>query len=74
MPQVSVPGPILYVIFVNDIDEELTCKITKLTDDMKITSRVTINAEKLQIQSNLDIVIWQKKKKEWLMKFNVDKC
>ena len=33
VPQSSVLDPILFVIYVNDIDEGLTCKISKFADD-----------------------------------------
>ena len=72
VPQDPVLGPILFLIYVNDIDESLACKISKFADDTKITSKVTTTADKLQFQSNLDTLIsWSKK---WQMKFNVDKC
>ena len=31
--QGSVLGPILFLIYANDIDENLTCKISKFADD-----------------------------------------
>ena len=72
VPQGSVLGPILFIAYVNDIDEGLTCKISKFADDTKITGRVTSRAEKLQLQSDLDqLVNWSNK---WQMKFNLDKC
>ena len=52
VPQGSVLGPILFLIYVNEIDEDLTYKISKFADDTKITSKVTITSEKLQFQSN----------------------
>ena len=72
VPQGSVLGPILFIIYVNDIDDGLTCKISKFADDTKITSRVTTSVEKLDLQSNLNQLIrWAEK---WQMQFNVDKC
>ncbi len=41
VPQGSVFGPVLFLINVNDIDDGITCKISKFGDDTKITSRVT---------------------------------
>ena len=72
MPQSSVLDPILFLIYINDIDEGLTCKISKFVDDTKVTSKVTTIAEKKQVQFKLDIVVsWSEK---WQLKFNVDKC
>ena len=51
------PVPILFLIYVNDIDEGLTCKISKFADDSKITSKVTTTADKLQFQWNLDTLV-----------------
>ena len=72
MPKGSVLGPILFQIYVNDIDEGLTCKKSKFADDTEITSTITTTADKLQSQSNFDtLVSWSKK---WQIKFNVDAC
>ena len=72
VPQGSVLGPISFLIYVNDIDEGLTCKVSKFADDTKITCKVINTTEKMQLQSNLDIFVsWSEK---WQMKFNVDKC
>ena len=49
VPQGSVLGPILFIIYVNDIDDGLTCKISKFADDTKITSRVTTSVEKAEL-------------------------
>ena len=45
VPQGSVLGPILFLIHFNDIDEGLTCKISKFADDTKIMSKVTTTAD-----------------------------
>ena len=41
VPQGSILGPIIILMYVNDIDEGLTCKTSKFADDTKITSKVT---------------------------------
>ena len=72
VPQGSVLGPVLFLIYVNDMDEGLTCKISKFADDTKITGRVTSTAEKALLQSDLDCLVnWSKK---WQMTYNVEKC
>ena len=72
VPQGSVLGPVLFIIYVNDMDEGLTCKISKFADDTKITGRVTTTAEKVLLQSDLErLVNWSNK---WQMAYNVSKC
>ena len=72
VPQGSVLGPVLFVIYINDIDDGLTCKISKFADDTKIMNKVLTTADKMQIQSDLDhLVSWSN---NWQMKFNVGKC
>ena len=57
VPQGSVLGPIHFLCYVNYIDEGLTYKISKLADDMKITSKISATTDKLQFQLNLDILV-----------------
>ena len=72
VPQGSVLGPILFLIYINDIDEGLTCKVSKFADDTKIAHSVTTTHAKEKLQTDIDkLVNWADK---WQMKFNVDKC
>ena len=72
VPQGSVLGPVLFLIYVNDIDDGLTCKISKFADDTKIASKVNTALDRETLQSDLDrLAAWAN---EWQMKFNVDKC
>ena len=72
VPQGSVFGPVLILVYVNDIDNGLTCKISKFADDTKIASKVTTTLDKEKLQADLDkLTSWAHK---WQMDFNVDKC
>ena len=72
VPQGSVLGPVLFIIYINDIDEGLTCKISKFADDTKITNKVTSLLQWQQLQKDLNtLASWADK---WQMKFNIEKC
>ena len=71
VPQGSVLGPLLFLIFINDIPEGIKSFLLLFADDLKLV----INANFPQIvQNDLDILSqWQKK---WLIDFNTadNKC
>jgi hypothetical protein len=74
VPQGSVLGPLLFVIFINDIDEvvEKVEIIKKFADDTKIGQRMITHQDKQVLQEALDALCgWAKK---WGMEFNVAKC
>ena len=48
--QGSVLGPLLFTIFIDDIDEEVLCEIYKLADDTKIARRVNTLHDRRSMQ------------------------
>ena len=72
VPQGSVLGPLLFLIYINDIDECVNSKLLKFADDTKIF-RVVTNPEEVKMLQNdlINLCNWSK---DWLMLFNVDKC
>ena len=72
VPQGSVLGPVLFLVYINDIDEGVTSIISKFADDTKIANSVASNEQVIEIQQNLDkLSEWGQ---TWQMKFNADKC
>ena len=79
VPQGSVLGPILFLLFINDLPTELLTRLSLFADDSKLFSRILSKKSKLgnengtiTLQEDLDKVTkWAEK---WKMEFNVDKC
>ena len=75
VPQGSVLGPTLFLVFINDID--LACEMTgafikKFADDTKCYQIVRTQEDRARFQEMLDnLATWSS---DWQMLFNVDKC
>ena len=72
VPQVSVLGPILFLIYINDLDDSITSNVLKFADDTKLFRKVNTDGDKQHLQNDLDILVkWSEK---WQMLFNFGKC
>ena len=74
VPQGSVSGPLLFLIFINDLDGDMKSNMLKfpITDNTKIFKEVRSSTDCSQLQNDLDkLVLWAQKRQ---MEFNVNKC
>ena len=72
VPQGSVLGPILFLVYINDLEEGITGKILKFADDTKLFRKVKEIGDKQNVQDDIDkLVKWSEK---WQMLFNFGKC
>ena len=72
VPQGSVLGPILFLIYINDLDDSITSNVLKFADDTKLFRKVNTDGDKQHLQNDLDrLVKWSEK---WQMLFNFGKC
>ena len=72
VPQGSVLGPFLFLIYINDLDSRISSDISKFTDDSKIGKIIGSQSDIKDLQGDLDwlnewVVRWQ-------MEFNIDMC
>ncbi len=71
VPQGSVLGPVLFVIYINDIDLVLNF-IAKFADDTRIGNSVISDCDRQSLQEDLrKISAWSDR---WEMLFNVNRC
>jgi len=72
VPQGSVLGPILFVLYINDIDECINNKILKFADDTKLYRTVNSLEAIDSLRADLhNLALWSA---DWQMLFNIDKC
>ena len=72
VPQGSVLGPILFVVYINDLVENIKTEGLLFADDTKIFSHIASRDDALTLQSDIDLLEnWSRK---WLLTFHPDKC
>lgn len=72
VPQGSVLGPLLFLIYINDLPSNVTCKIRLFADDCVIYETISDISKQSSLQTNLNYL--QKWCERWLMELNPNKC
>ena len=67
-----VPGPILFLVYIHDLEEGVTGSILKFADDTKLFRKTREIGDKQHLQDDIDkLVKWSDK---WHMVFHFGKC
>ena len=72
VPQDSVMGPILFLLYINDINENVQSSIRLFSDDSIIHRKINSNIDHQILQTDLtELEKWSDK---WQIQFNLSKC
>ena len=72
VPQGSVLGPTLFLIYINELPNLVQSSCKLFADDTKLFKSISTNDDCKTLQADLDTLSdWSSK---WLLKFNTEKC
>ena len=72
VPQGSIIGPLLFVLYINDICDVFTSFMKLYADDAKLYRNINSRKDVLSLQNDLNaLFLWSK---IWRMNFNISKC
>lgn len=72
IPQGSVVGPLLFVVYINDLPQNIKNDVRMFADDTKLYARSDIESGPQTLQEDLQkLEQWSEK---WLLKFHPEKC
>ena len=72
VPQGTVLGPLMFLLYINDIDENIFSTVRLFADDCVMYRIIDSLEDSLCLQRGLSTILnWTKK---WQMQLNIDKC
>ena len=72
VPQGTVLGPLMFLLYINDIDENISSTIRLFADDCIMYRIIDSLEDSLCLQRDLSTILnWTKK---WQMQLNIEKC
>ena len=72
VPQGTVLGPLLFILYLNDISDGLTSEVRLLADDCIMYRQINNTKDSEDLQKDIDrLCAWEQR---WQMKFNKAKC
>ena len=72
VPQGSVLGPLLFIVYINDMPTLLTHVCKLFADDSKLIGLICNKQDSINLQSDIDLLVqWAQ---DWSMLFNDEKC
>ena len=72
IPQGSVLGPILFVVFINDLSDTIDSFSSLFADDSKVLKHIKSIEDSFALQRDLDT--FQLRSGTWLLRFHPSKC
>ena len=72
VPQGTVLGPLLFLVYINDLPDQVKSTTRLFADDCLLYRRITSPEDVKILQNDLDVL--QEWEKRWQMSFNPDKC
>ena len=72
VPQGTVLGPLLFLLFINDLPRNITSSVRLFADDCILYRTVESPEDAKKLQQDLDTL--RRWEKTWQMEFNADKC